>query len=86
MKRTKEHSHLLNFDRYGYCIGMDEISAMSQQEINDMIAGYHNRQKGFIENLSGSFCYDDGSFDIDHHNCSVAMDIGNNECYCGHHD
>ncbi len=89
---TGKIEFLLNFDRYGYNIGIDDVSGKAHYQIENMVAAYHNRQKGCIENLAGYWTiteYDSVAQvkkDMAMSDCLVAWNNGMDRCQCGYKD
>ena len=81
---------LINYDRYGYCIGVDEIK--DDTDIEKLVAAYHNRQLGYIDNLSGSWTIEDAKSmetierNVKMNDCAVAWANGMDRCQCGMKD
>jgi len=82
---------LLNYDRYGYNIGIDEVT--KELNVMKLVAAYHNRQ--YPDNLDdlrplwGISEYESqeaAEKDQEIGNCGVAWENGMDRCQCGHKD
>ena len=75
--------HIIS-DRYGY---WESIDADSQE---DAIRNSSNLDTEANLDYATTYYIGDSSeisdAEIERHNCSVAMDIGGNDCRCGHHE